>query len=176
MPIAEPSQGRLHPALCGALQGACWALPFGILTTVVCLQYPPTEVRPGVIPGISLDLAILAGVAVIGIWASIAGLVGWVQAYRPPPTRREVVIQQEVARAARSATIYSSPVVIMAVVLTWGYGPGQAVLSGTMISGIWVGSAACVGLARGLSLARDLSTTTEPEAPQAGVPPQDNIP
>lgn len=152
----QTTYGLNGPILRAAFGGACWSLPFAAFTMWQCLQYSKHFT--------TID-SVLTGVAVVLVWAAIASLVTW-QRLREElrkelgqgPSPRERIIQDEVRRAARTATFLSTPVAFFFVVANWGYNPGAALLGAAMLQGIWVGSASCVGAIRGRLKARKHSS------------------
>jgi hypothetical protein len=140
----------LRAARLGFVGGLLWSAPFAVLTFIVCLN-----------ERISPVMSAIAAQGTLLIWASIAMVVRVGQTVDDAAPRSEIetdwreTIRESVGRAARQATLIATPVAAFLVFGTWGYGASSAVMSGAMLMGIWVGSAALVGLGRGEKLARE---------------------
>jgi hypothetical protein len=133
-------------AVCrGIVGGALWSLPFSALCIVLCWNERSTGGPLG---------ALQIGVWVTVIWAVIAGFASALRATEQSMPEGRQVILRETRRAALRAALFATPVAVFYFSGTAGYGVVQAVLGTGMLLGIWVGSAALVGYAKGLAQAR----------------------
>jgi hypothetical protein len=140
-PYAEDRAGdRLLGAAGGALAGLCWSLLVSVPLMVLFWG------KRG--PGFSLPLAIATSTTVIAVF--IGAITGAHRARKQTLADDYAAIaHKHTRRAAFRALLFSVPA---ALFLVWCIGPfesGAAVMSGLLVVGLFVGSAAIIGYARG---------------------------
>lgn len=144
--ITDRSAITWRGALRGALGGLIWSLPVGVALAAVFWNDPKAGGLPGAFPIVGWT---------VGVWVAIAAFVGASQGFeRTLPDESRSAVERHIRRAAIQATCFSTPVVLFLVAGTWGYSPIGALLNGSFLMGIWVGSAALVGRAKGMKEVR----------------------
>lgn len=143
--VADRHQRIRRGALRGLVGGLLWSVPVGLLCalSMFTVRAPVAE---------QWNLAFQTFAYTVLTWVSIAASVGAQRAREDAlPEEYRRLLRAGVLGAIHQALLFAGPVVLFAVFTTWMYGPVGAILSGLMILGIWLGSAAAVGHARASS-------------------------
>ncbi|MFO0880594.1 MAG: hypothetical protein U0840_24875 [Gemmataceae bacterium] len=142
----------------GALGGLFWSLVVGGAVSLFYLNDPKFG-------GLQGAWSVLFWTMLF--WVPSAAAVGAARARDATlSAEHRQILQQEVRRAALQASIPAGAVAIFFIVGTMGYGLGQAIIGASMLLGIWIGSAALVGLGRGQARVRSLLTLEQDLARQ----------